>query len=306
MLKTQTLINDFEKNLNQQALSENTILNYVSNIENFLSWCDEQHKGMQIKNLNLHHLVYFRDHLVNYKRLKASTINVIIQALKKFFAFLHLKKIIKTNIASSLKSIKKTKGMKPKALTKNEVHALLSKAGFSTHGLGPRNYSIIKFLLNTGLRISELINLQYRDLTLNKELGEIRVVNSKGYKERTIQLNKNAKNTLSTYIKNNNLIPHPQTPIFADNNKRYKTQTIQKMISTVAKRANITRIKVSAHVLRHTFATHYLINHPGGLIELSTLLGHESINTTAIYTRMSSEHIRHTLEKLYKIDDTQI
>lgn len=61
-------------------------------------------------------------------------------------------------------------------------------------------------------------------------------------------------------------------------------------------RANITRIPASAHTLRHTFSLHYLRDHPGALVELATLLGHDSLNTTAIYTQVSREDLSNSLE----------
>ena len=72
---------------------------------------------------------------------------------------------------------------------------------------------------------------------------------------------------------------------------------IQKIIEGIVKRANIQRIKVSAHTLRHTFATHYLSANPHGLLELSAFMGHESLNTTAIYTKSSSEKLAKSLER---------
>ena len=75
------------------------------------------------------------------------------------------------------------------------------------------------------------------------------------------------------------------------------TRTIQAVIFHLAQRAKIERVRVSAHTLRHTFALNYLRQSPGKLVELASLLGHESLDTTAIYTRPSREELAQDLER---------
>lgn len=297
MSNIKALINNFSQYLSKQDLSENTIHNYIADIENFANWYEEHHGDeIEFKNITLHHLAFFRDQVLHNKRLKVSSINRKIQTLRKFFGFLEGKKIIKVNIANSLKFIRRTKTTKPNSLNKQEVHSLLSVAGSSAHGLSSRNYAVIQLLLQTGLRISELINLQRRDLTIYERSGSIRVVDGKGHKEREIPLNSSARKTISSYIQNKEY--NPSTPVFlSKHGKIHSARALQKVISNLAKKANITRIKVTPHILRHTFATNYLRANPACLIELATLLGHESLDTTAIYTKASIEHLNETVEK---------
>jgi site-specific recombinase XerD len=87
-------------------------------------------------------------------------------------------------------------------------------------------------------------------------------------------------------------------PLFINaRGKRLPTRTIQAVITKLARRAKISRVKVSAHTLRHTFALNYLQQNPGKLVDLATLLGHESLDTTAIYTRPSGEELAADLER---------
>ena len=232
-----------------------------------------------------YHLNFFRDHILKSRRLKVSSVNRKIQTFKRFFRFLTNQKIIKTNIADSIKFIRRTKATKPNALNKNEVHALLSVAGSSTHGLSSRNYAVIQLMIQTGLRVSELINLQWRDLTLYERSGSIRIVDGKGRKDRTIPLNSTARKAISSYAQNKEF--DLTKPLFLNKHgKIHMARALQKVISNLAKNANITRIRVTPHVL-HTFATNYLRANPDCLVELATLLGHESLDTTAIYTKAS-------------------
>ena len=79
--------------------------------------------------------------------------------------------------------------------------------------------------------------------------------------------------------------------------RRLSVRAIQSIIRSLAERASVERIAVTAHTLRHTFATGYLRAHPGKLVDLSTLLGHESLDTTALYTRPSEEDLSGDLEQ---------
>ena len=296
MSDIKTLVNDFKSYLTKQDLSKNTIRNYSADIDNFVHWYDEQHgEEIRVKEITSHHLNFFRDHMINARRLKVSSVNRKVQTLKRFFRFLAVKRIIKANTANSIRFIRKTKATKPSSLNKNEVHALLSIAGHSPHGLSSRNYAVIQLITQTGLRVSELIHLQWRDLTLYERSGSVRVVDGKGHKERVIPLNSSARKALTSYLENREL--DQTTPVFLNKHGKIHTaRALQKVISTLARRANITRIKVTPHVLRHTFATNYLRANPDCLVELATLLGHESIDTTAIYTKASSERLSETLE----------
>lgn len=296
MSDIKTIVDDFKSYLAKQDLSKNTIRNYSADIDNFVRWYDEQHaEEIKVKEVTAYHLNFYRDQMLNAKRLKVSSVNRKIQTLKRFFGFLTKKKIIKVNISNSMKFIRRAKATKPSSLNKSEVHALLSMAGHSPHGLKSRNYAMIQFIIQTGLRISELINLQWRDLTLYERSGSVRVVDGKGHKERVIPLNNSVRKAIASYLENREL--DQTTPVFLNKQGNIPTaRALQKVVSTLARKANITRIKVTPHVLRHTFATNYLRANPDCLVELATLLGHESIDTTAIYTKASSERLSETLE----------
>ena len=96
------------------------------------------------------------------------------------------------------------KATRPSALNKNEVHALLSIAGRSIAGkqiIPKRNYAIIQLILQTGLRVGEVVNLQRQDIMFSARAGQVRVVDGKGHKERIIPLNSTARRALANYLK---------------------------------------------------------------------------------------------------------
>jgi integrase/recombinase XerC len=141
------------------------------------------------------------------------------------------------------------------------MQALLRAAGQTRHGLARRNYALVTVLAETGLRVSELCGLRRDDLELRERSGQLRVRQGKGRKERVLPLNSNARRALRVYL--------------AD----------RLSSNELGQRAHIRRLAVTPHLMRHTFAVRYLKRNPGRLLELAALLGHDSLDTTAIYTR---------------------
>jgi len=130
-----------------------------------------------------------------------------------------------------------------------------------------------------------------KDVVMRKRSGCVNVVDGKGRKHREIPLNSIAKRALTNYLEIRNS-SEPDDILFTTKRGEQGTiRALQALISGLAKRANITRINVTAHTLRHTFATQFLQANPGCLVELAMLMGHESIDTTAIYTKASKEKL---------------
>ncbi len=194
------LLNDFKEKMIAEDTSDNTIKNYVSDIKIFYKWYQEIGFLENIDKITHYHLNTYKDYLIHNQRKKASSINRNIQSLKKFFQFMADKKLIKENPSEKIKFLKQTKRTKPKALTKNDIHKLLSVTSHSSHGTKKRNYAIIQLLLQTGIRVGELVNLEIRDLTLHDRSGEIRIINAKGGKERTIPLNSSARKWINGLV----------------------------------------------------------------------------------------------------------
>ncbi len=261
----------------------------------------------KLKDITSYHIQTFKDYLINKKRLKTASVNSILQSLKRFYQFLGQQKTIKENPAAEIKFQKRVKVIRPNALNKTEVHALLSIAGSIAEGrqiIQKRNFAIIQLILQTGLRVSEVINLQRQDISLSERSGQVRVVDGKGHKERIIPLNSTVRKALANYLDLRKKLDATEPIFISKRGQVPTTRAIQKIITTLATKANITRIKVSPHTLRHTFATNYLRANNNCLVELATLLGHESLDTTAIYTKSSKERLAETLENVQFIHDT--
>ena len=294
-----TPIARFEHYLVHQDLAQRTVRGYLDDLHYFWAWFEEvQNSPTDILNVTGFELQAFRQYLVNGKRQKVSAVNRRIQALKRFFNWATTQGLMSgENPVEHLRFMRRQASAQPAALTKTEVHNLLRAAGQSSHGLSKRNYAIVQLMLQAGLRISEVLQLRQDDITLHAKSGQALIVDSKGSKSREVPLNITVRRALKNY---GSLCPNQEakTPIFlSKRQKPVSLRSVQAMIASCVKRAKLTRIPVSSHTLRHTFATNYLKANPNQLVELAQLLGHDSLNTTAIYTKSSQTQLAEAVEK---------
>lgn len=293
------LLARFKRRLINQDLSAITVNGYMHDLNYFFRWLREfEGRLVELKKIGSADLRAFRQEMINIKRQKAASVNRRVQALKRFFSWAVQQKLVRKNPAEELRFVKRKASTQPLALSKAEVHALLRVAGLSSHGLAKRNYAILQLMLQAGLRISEVVKLQYRDIQVKERSGMVRISDGKGLKEREVPLNATARRALLTYFKSRDKDKlKPKSPIFISTQEGCPTvRTVQLMVSNLARRAKVERMKVSPHTLRHTFASNYLKANPGNLVELAALLGHESLNTTAIYTKASKEKLQQGVE----------
>jgi integrase/recombinase XerC len=289
----------FKKYLAKQDLSQRTINGYLDDLHFFSAWYEEiQHKKMDWAQITEFELQTFRQYLVNGKRQKVSSVNRRIQALKRFFNWANDKGLLThENPIDHVRFMRRKAPIQPQALSKTDVHNLLRTAGQSSHGLSKRNYAVLQLMLQSGLRIGEVIKLRFCDITLQARSGSVNVVDAKGHKSREVPLNITARHALQNYFKQCKN-KDPSGPVFhSKRQKALSLRSMQSMIHNLVTRAKLTQLGVSAHTLRHTFATNYLRANPNQLVELAQLLGHDSLNTTAIYTKSSQTQLAEAVEK---------
>jgi len=293
------LFTEFNTSLLEEALSAATRSAYQYDLNKFDQWLKES-KGdsVDFRELSAIDLLNYRQFLLNVKGLKPATINRALEALRKFCAWAFQKKKLKKDISTSLKPVRFARNRQPVGLLEPEVHALLRVAGESQYGLAARNYALVQIMLQTGLRVGEVADLKMRDVTARERTGAVVVRQGKGLKEREVPLNATVRRALRHYLEERGGEPKAEDPFFLSERKSaMPKRTIQAVISQLGKKAKITRVKFSAHTLRHTFALNYLKQNPGKLVELASLLGHESLDTTAVYTRPSQEDLAADLER---------
>lgn len=287
----------FLKALAREDLSTVTVRGYRSDLGAFLSWYEAP-----LEQLTASDLAHFRQHLSRDRAMKPASVNRKLEALRRFCRWAHAARKLRTDVAAGLKLKRVARGTRPKGLTTIEVQALLRAAGQSRKSLAPRNYALVQLLLQAGLRVSEAAVLRLRNLEIRERHGKVHI-RGKGEKERDVPLNATARRALQSYVGERQDAPADAPVFLSESGAALSIRSMQSLISELARRARITRLPVSAHTLRHTFALGYLKQNPGKLAELATLLGHESLDTTAVYVLPAEEDLAEEVERgAYNID----
>jgi len=288
----------FHNRLLNQDLSSATVRGYVYDLNHFRSWLvDINGREPSLENIATIDVSAYRQYMINTKGMKASSVNRRIQAVKNMFLWAYEHGLVKENPAANVHFMKTAVRYLPKALQKKELHALSRVAGQSSHGLAKRNYALIQLLVQTGLRMGEAAMLKIADITVRDRSGAVRVRDAKGHKEREVPLNAAARRAITAYLNTRSSLDPDDFLFLSKRNQPASVRTLQDIIARLVRKARIKRIQVSAHTLRHTFAINYLKAHPGKLVELADMLGHESLDTVAIYTRPSQETLAQDLEQ---------
>ncbi|MBQ7287735.1 MAG: tyrosine-type recombinase/integrase, partial [Candidatus Gastranaerophilales bacterium] len=223
----------------------------------------------------------FTKHLAR-NNLTPSTITRKIASLKGFFKYLSFKRIIKTNPSNALNSPKLPKKL-PKVLTVTEVDKILQE------NLSDRDYAIIELLYSAGVRVSELTELELKNIDLAQKTVKIF---GKGSKERIVPIGQRCCDCIRKYLKKRELIAlkYNSKPFLflEEDGKKITRQKVYKIIHALG---NGIDKNISPHTLRHSFATH-LLERGADLRVVQELLGHSSIVTTQLYTHISKKTLR--------------
>lgn len=288
----------FQDYLVSQDLSQATQRAYVHDLKQFAQWFQTA-RGRQLHLEELVHLdlTQFREHLVVVKQAQPATIKRRMEALRRLCRWAFLQKRTATDLSADLRPVRLGSRVGPKGLADFEIHAFLSVAGASRAYVARRNYAIAQTFLQTGLRLGELAALQVGDAKLSSRVGSLKIRLGKGQKAREVPLNASARRALQSYLDGHGEV-QPEEPLFlSSRGTAMAPRSIEHLIVSLARRAHVDRLAVTPHTLRHTFSLNYLKQNPGKLVELATLLGHESLDTTAVYTRPSLEQLAKELEQ---------
>lgn len=227
---------------------------------------------------------------------KPSSISRKASALRGFYKFLMLEKIITKNPTANLELPKRNKVL-PKLLTPEEIELLISSAGDIRSSVRLR--AMIELLYASGLRVSELC-----ELPMTAILGNKLLIHGKGAKERIVPMHKTAIYALDKWLSF-----RPETDskyVFPSTGKtgHITRDAFFKLLKKCSILAGIDPKRVSPHVLRHSFASH-LLAHGANLRAIQTMLGHEDISTTQIYTHVLPEKLQQVVEQHHPLSITK-
>ena len=268
-----------------KGLSKNTETNYRRDLTKYISYLKKQHIK-DIDSIDRFVILNFLDTLKK-DDMANSSLSRMISALRQFHQFLRQENYANQNPMQYISSPKKKQHL-PDTLTISEVEKLIMTPDVKTP-LGLRDRAILETMYATGLRVSELINLQLKDLHL--ELGFIQTI-GKGNKERIIPIGDTASYWIQQYLSTSrpNLVKKEVSELFVNfHGKKLTRQGIWKNLKKLVFQADINK-EITPHTLRHSFATHLLEN-GADLRMVQELLGHASISTTQIYTHISKKRL---------------
>ncbi len=228
---------------------------------------------------------------------KPSSIARKASALRSFYKFLMLEKIITKNPTSNLELPKRGHSL-PKYLSPDEIELLISSAGDIKTSVRLR--CMLELLYASGLRVSELC-----ELPMSANLGDRLLIHGKGAKERLVPMHEAAQDALHKWLHARGDVDSKY--VFPSNGAsgHITRDGFFKILKKCAVLAGIDPHRVSPHVLRHSFASHLLAN-GANLRVIQTMLGHEDISTTQIYTHVLPEKLRDTVENAHPLAHNEI
>lgn len=282
------LIKDFEYYLtNEKGSSKNTISSYLRDLNQYALFLEKYQEVTKPDQIT-------RKHLENYMKTLKAKVTAKTQArkltaIKSFHHFLLLEREINEDITLSFSAPKVEKSL-PKVLSVDEVLRILKQVDIDKP-MGLRNSALLELIYGSGLRVTELLDIKMEDIHLAH--GYI-MVHGKGNKERLVPISDMSMSTIRAYITKSRpeILGKEKTSYLFLNQtgSRLSRQGFFKLLKKLAHDANV-ETECSPHTLRHSFATHLLENGMD-LRTLQTLLGHEDISTTQIYTHISQKRIK--------------
>ncbi|MCI9642557.1 MAG: tyrosine-type recombinase/integrase [Eubacterium sp.] len=287
--------------------SELSVIEYASDLRTFFRYIMRQ-KGLVdkntddseidlspidisfIKKITLNDAYQFLIYCKNNRKNNDNTRARRVISIRRFFIYLTDNQgMLDYNPMKNL-DIPKTKKALPKYLTLEEAEVLLSVID------GPykeRDYAIITLFLNCGMRLAELVSIDYNDIKADGSL----IITGKGNKERTVYLNQACINAITAYMKKRPNDGVKDRALFlSSRNQRISPKTVQHIVYTNLDKAGLGDRGLSVHKLRHTAATLMYQHGNVDVLLLKEILGHENLGTTEIYTHLANDATKKAIE----------
>ncbi|PKL45699.1 MAG: tyrosine recombinase [Candidatus Riflebacteria bacterium HGW-Riflebacteria-1] len=276
----------------ERLMSPNTVRGYRSDLEFFKNWL-AQNNVTEAENLETLSHALLRSFWAERRNngLSPQSMRRGQSALRGLFKFARRQKLIETNPAATMDSPRRQLPL-PKALSQEDINLLLNAPDLQTLN-GMRDRAILETLYGSGLRVSEAATLTIENLDLNAQQAR---VTGKGNKDRIVPLTPLSCQTIHAYLQ----VRNAQMPQQKQNQHLFlnkfgnalSTRSMARIIDKYARQLAM-MMNITPHQFRHSFATH-LLNNGADIRAVQEMLGHESLSTTQIYTRISKERLMQT------------
>lgn len=273
----------------ERGLAKNTIISYERDLFAYRSYLNDKENIFSFNDVSRAQIIHFLGH-IKHQGKSSKTIARHIASTRSFHQFLLREKVTNQDPTVHLETPKLERSL-PKVLSPKEVDTLLAAPELSSI-FGIRDKAMLEVLYATGIRVSELINLDLNDVHLT--MGFVRCL-GKGNKERIVPLGRPATEAIKNYLggaRKELLGKSKQTEALFLNHhgNRLTRQGFWKILKKLSREANITK-DLTPHTLRHSFATHLLEN-GADLRAVQEMLGHADISTTQIYTHVTKARLK--------------
>ena len=297
MMDVDADVSRFLKHLeSERRLSPRTVVSYRKDLEDLQLFLDDHYGGGEwgwgtVERIDFRAFMGW----CGRKRLTRRTVARKLSAIRTFFRFLHLEDRVPNDPVRTLRSPRIEKRL-PGHATRGNIEAVFfgAEAGAAENTFrGTRNLVILELLYGSGLRLSELHGLDLSDLELGQEQAKVL---GKGSKERLVPITGSARRAIGRYLPrrlevgDGSFAPDREALLLNPAGKRLSRRSIQTVVRRFLDDAAPGE-GLSAHALRHSFATH-LLDAGADLMAVKELLGHVSLSTTQVYTHTSKERLR--------------
>lgn len=279
----------------EKSLSGNSVSAYTHDVEMLMVYADSI--GVEPENITMNQIEDFLNH-VQEVGLNKRTQARILSGIRGFYKYLMIEEVIDKDPTELIEGPKIGRKL-PEVLSIEEIDNIEASIDLSKPE-GQRNKTMVETLYSCGLRVSELVNLKLTDLFFDQNF--VRVI-GKGNKERLVPIGAKAIKEINHYISIRSSISHKidknsENILFL--NRRGNKLTREMVFTIIKKHAKLAGIRktISPHTFRHSFATH-LVEGGADLRAVQEMLGHESIQTTEIYTHLDREFLRDTILRFH-------
>ena len=283
------VLESWQEDLRSNDLSKGTRDLYEQHVNAFFDW----HSNDDLNSVKDINIIDYRDYLHNKMGLRPATINLKRVALNRFFQFCVDSEILKLNPVRKVKKVQEQK-LPPTTPTESEVNRMRSFIELNCNSRKDYNQLMIfDFMKTLGMRVSEVTNLRFNDINVDKQT--LTVKHGKGNKVREIPMTQELMKSYKRFASNLNRSNIKHQFIFMYRGKPYEQSAIRSFYNRIRKLAGI-KTSLSPHSLRHFFCKSH-VDKGMALTKIATICGHSTVDVTAKYAEPNTDDLREALEQ---------